>query len=857
MLPAVVPRSRIILYNYDSRWHADAPKMRLQLCGEDLARSTHNFRRGTVGRAIVFVGHSLGGNVIQHGLLYANSEDDFKDVANSTVGVVFLGSPLRGTKFQFLSGLLAAIMQPAGSHDGIIKELAYDDPGLRDKLHNFCRMLNTLSISTSCFFELYETDYGKRRFVAGVVKGMVVEEASACIPGFNRIPLQADHFKMNKFSSPDDRSFMSVSEEIQRMCADALNIVQRRMQPNPIITDRDYILKHRPEARDCLQALFLSDPFEDMKEMKRKKGGRVTNTCDWILGTEVLTAWLDDKHGATSSNTPSELLWLYGNPGTGKSTMSMFLAEELPRIFSATTQKTLAYFFCDSGYDTRKTATAVIRGLLLQLLQQHPSLLVYVVPKFEERKAKAFDSFHNLWAMFMNAAADKATGRKYCIVDALDECEQESQEILMSQIQETFGPGRSPDQELNLHILITSRPYPEIRESLGEFPNKDLQSFEESKQDIDKFIDEKVATLKRMRGYTVRVANQVIQILREKSQNTFLWIGLACEELISKRVASKNAVEYLQAMPQGLHSLYKQLLDTAIESDGDGRFTIKRLLSYVAVAQRPLSLLELAVACELYQDKDTEEQEQFTRETIESCRLMVVVQDGKVLLLHQSVKDFLFSPIVSSDDHLICELGTHAGFATRCVEYLIRHCHRESDRESGLGSLLSYATWFWPDHARMAESEFRIGEVQAEFFTIKSKSRETWLTYLRSEIEIPERFSVFHVAARWGIAYMVDFALLSQTNHHTSAQIPEFMDAGFMDSNKMTPLEVAAESGHIAVARRMLDLARPRMEVSERVVLATASTWYNGDDLMGLLLDRRGDHITIRNEVIQAAAKNE
>ena len=65
MLPAIIPKSRIMLYNYDSRWHANAPKTRLQLCGEDLVRSVHALRMGTVGRPIIFVGHSLGGNVIQ------------------------------------------------------------------------------------------------------------------------------------------------------------------------------------------------------------------------------------------------------------------------------------------------------------------------------------------------------------------------------------------------------------------------------------------------------------------------------------------------------------------------------------------------------------------------------------------------------------------------------------------------------------------------------------------------------------------------------------------------------------------------------------------------------------------------
>ena len=66
MLPAVVPKSRIVLYSYDSKWHSDAPKTRLQICGEDLVRSVHALRHGATDRPVIFIGHSLGGNVIQH-----------------------------------------------------------------------------------------------------------------------------------------------------------------------------------------------------------------------------------------------------------------------------------------------------------------------------------------------------------------------------------------------------------------------------------------------------------------------------------------------------------------------------------------------------------------------------------------------------------------------------------------------------------------------------------------------------------------------------------------------------------------------------------------------------------------------
>ncbi|PTB54390.1 hypothetical protein M431DRAFT_17702 [Trichoderma harzianum CBS 226.95] len=245
----------------------------------------------------------------------------------------------------------------------------------------------------------------------------------------------------------------------------------------------------------CRRDLFITDPSEDRTALKRKKGNRATGTCEWILETDELTAWLGQEK-------TSNVLWLYGNPGTGKSTMAIFLTEQLSTVFSATGGNTLAYFFCDSSFEKRKTATSVIRGLLYQLVQQHPKLLDYILPKYNERGKGLFQSFDALWAIFMAIAIDQKTGQKYCVIDALDECDRESQKILLQQFQETFHRQDAPS---NVRILVTSRPYSEICEYLDEFTNKDLASFPQAKKDIDQCIEERVADLVKKKHYTVKV----------------------------------------------------------------------------------------------------------------------------------------------------------------------------------------------------------------------------------------------------------------------------------------------------------------------------------------------------------------
>lgn len=65
-----------------------------------------------------------------------------------------------------------------GSHTGIIDDLNPKSTVLSDLLYQFCVVVNRHAVQVHCFFELLETDYGRKYGFSNVAKGMVQETSS-------------------------------------------------------------------------------------------------------------------------------------------------------------------------------------------------------------------------------------------------------------------------------------------------------------------------------------------------------------------------------------------------------------------------------------------------------------------------------------------------------------------------------------------------------------------------------------------------------------------------------------------------------------------------------------------------------
>jgi nucleoside phosphorylase len=615
--------------------------------------------------------------------------------------------------------------------------------------------------------------------------------------------------------------------------------------PIPSSEKHDQVLT--TEEKECLEKLFLTDPGDDLNALKRRKGGRAPGTCEWVLESPEIRQWLGKESPAAGHE--SNILWLYGNPGTGKSTMAITLAEKLPEdpLF-AREDAILAYFFCDSSSEKHRTATAILRGLLYQAIQNRPSSLGFLVSKYRGYKDKLFSSFDALWSVLMEIG--NSSGLKlYCIIDALDECDDEALESLLVQLNRTFQPGDSRYNQSGIRALITSRPYEEIRLHLYEFPNQDLASYPQVRNDLAIFIEQKVEELSVKKHYSANVRRNVAAILNDKAEGTFLWAGLACGELV--RVRSRDAVATLEKLPSGLSLMYKKMLDIAVEDRQEDKSTIIQLLTIIVIARRPLTLLELAEACNLYGADDPEDRVAYVREDVFDCRLLVVIHNDRVMLLHKSVKDFLTH---SQDVRAINEQLAHAQFVGRCIDVLTRELDAErsvmsSVVENAMGnrSFLLYCVQYWPEHAHLAGAEFKIQERHGAFFELDSPARERWLELFRlfdpSIDSVPFKFSIFHVAARWSIPALISHALSRQilcepvNTEAENLHLPQDHLINSRCSNGTTPLQESATQGHLDVFGVLLDLT-DGPTLPDEVIAAAIHNQRRGAGLVKLLIDR-------------------
>jgi hypothetical protein len=417
--------------------------------------------------------------------------------------------------------------------------------------------------------------------------------------------------------------------------------------------------------RICIQDLCITDPWHDKKRIEENKGGLLRDSYYWILKTSEFQQW--------RSTWQCSLLWIKGDPGKGKTMLLCGIIDQL----NTTTFNTnlLSFFFCQAIDARINNAVAILRGLLFMLIDQQPSLALYVQEKYD-RVGKALFNDINAWAalseIFIKILQDPSLKDVCLIIDALDECVTGLPELLKLIVRASSVISR-------VKWIVSSRNWPSIERDLETTRQKVRLSLELNEKSVSSavvvYIKTKVDWLAQANNYDNDTRKAVEDYLLSNACGTFLWVALVCQELggISGWEAEDRVKEFMEKeFPPGLDPLYRRML-YQLRSSRNAKLC-NDILAVASVARRPITLDELTSFISL--PARISGNSKALVDIIALCGSFLTLQERNVTFIHQSAKDFLVQK-ASNEVYPLKIEHTHYTIFSQSLQVMSRTLRRD------------------------------------------------------------------------------------------------------------------------------------------------------------------------------------
>jgi hypothetical protein len=477
----------------------------------------------------------------------------------------------------------------------------------------------------------------------------------------------------------------------------------------------------QPGPYQCLRDLRVTDPRQDRARIEQEKDSLLKDCYAWVLEDPDFQRWRtqDDSH----------MLWIKGDPGKGKTMMTMGLIDELSRMDSEKQSSNMfsnmltklglgsnpgrclmAYFFCQNTRPELNNATSVLRGLIFLLVTEREELMRHVQKRYEAVGKQLFEGPNAIFALrgiLSDILNDPSLPTTYLLVDALDECVYGLKDLLHIITDNKIMPGS------RVKWLVTSRNIPEIERflysnTIGFKINLELNASHVSKA-ITAFINFKVDRLAGIQKYNIKTREEVQQQLYDKAEGTFLWVWLVCKELEGVPLYRTQFV--LKELPPGLNPLYDRMMKHILaQKDADTVQFCKDILRSITLAYRPLHIKELAITADLPNKLFKEVQEVI--DMVGHCGSFLTFQGSTVSFVHLSAKDyFLNGPGLHVFDGTVIQ--EHQRIASRLLDAIhimlqrdicnfqnpgIRIQEAKSHIDTSVIPQIAYACEYWIDH---------------------------------------------------------------------------------------------------------------------------------------------------------------
>ncbi|KIV92177.1 polyubiquitin [Exophiala mesophila] len=236
-LPEAMPNARIMTFGYDSSLLLSRSKAGIEDFALDLLNRIWMLRQTqkTKARPLIFVAHSLGGVVVKKALILSHENSHYYgDIVASTAGIIFLGTPHRGSDIVGWTSMLRTMVEIMSGtqlvRTDLVKVLDTRSQALINISKQFLPRSTGLSIMS--FIELQ---------VERPLNILVVPEESARLglPNEMVFPVNASHRSICRYAFSTDQTYVLVEGSIKAI-ASGQSMLSPLDVPGRLITQTPY-----------------------------------------------------------------------------------------------------------------------------------------------------------------------------------------------------------------------------------------------------------------------------------------------------------------------------------------------------------------------------------------------------------------------------------------------------------------------------------------------------------------------------------------------------------------------------------------------------------------------------------------
>ncbi|KAL8836220.1 MAG: hypothetical protein Q9170_002997 [Blastenia crenularia] len=417
------------------------------------------------------------------------------------------------------------------------------------------------------------------------------------------------------------------------------------------------------------------------------RGLKASGACRWIAADPKFLEWYKAP--------TSEKLIVFGNMGCGKTIITAHVVEELIHLNKYRLPRPLVcYHYCVDN-ETGKVLY-IYSSLILQLLDQQEGLKVeFDRWHHDMRKSELLNPAQSSVDLgnFFSTCVQSMNRELFVVIDGLDECDSESQKELVSML------GSLSEKTPRLKVFFSSRPH-EVIENI-------LQGSTEIRwvptQERDAIIVGH-AVKRCLGGFPAAVQSLVTQRLSELARGSAIWVKFTVELIQKRKIQAIGPIKTFLAdipSPAALSQLYARLFVHQVEDDFDNEQLASTALEILAVARRPLSILELGWAIALNDPCAEVRTLEALKDYVDERRALSLLQpflsqvdfqDVKkyqVKLVHHSLKELILREVPSDwaeSSHVVDgqrvqqrQPELEATMLRLCVKYLLLDAFDQND----------------------------------------------------------------------------------------------------------------------------------------------------------------------------------